>query len=350
MTARLHVDLAAFDHNLAVLQERVTPAELMLVVKDDAYGHGVARVIPPALAQGVAWIGAFDVPTARAVREVAGSATRIFVWMLPTKGEVAEAIALDLDLGVGDADLLEDVASVARSAAVVARVHLKIDTGLHRNGIRPEAWEAVVQRARRLEAERAIDVVGVWSHIAEASDDDDDDARALFETACAQARAAGLTPSLRHLAASSAASTRGEFRYDLVRVGAFAYGVAPAGGPTAGELGLRPVGRLTASVTEVHDVAVRIDVGAAHGLPSTLGGIVTVSTPGGRRRVIRIDPLHSVVAAWAGATVGDDVVVYGDHVIGEPTATELAEAIGTIGEEIVTRLSPRVARTDAGGA
>jgi len=346
MTPALRIDSAALRENLAVLRARVAPAELMLVVKDDAYGHQVSRVVPVALGEGVSWIGAFDVATARAVRAVAGERTRIFVWMLPTRDEVADAVALELDLGVGDVELLEDVAAVARVADATARVHLKIDTGLHRNGIRPEEWEDVVRRAAELQDGGTIEVVGVWSHIAEASDRDDDDARAAFDRALAQALRAGLTPSLRHLAASSAASARGEFRYDLVRVGAFAYGIAPAGGPTAADLGLTPVARLTAAVTGVDAAGVRIGIGSLHGLPSILGGAVEVSTPSGRRRLLSVGPLESIVQAWDGAAPADEVVVYGDPAAGHVSATALAEAIGTIGEEIATRVSPRVPRTD----
>ncbi len=83
MTAQLHVDLGAFGENLRVLRDRVAPAELMLVVKNDAYGHGVERILPRALEEGVTWVGAFDVATGRRVRRLAGEAIRVFVWMLP---------------------------------------------------------------------------------------------------------------------------------------------------------------------------------------------------------------------------------------------------------------------------
>ncbi|MFS0733024.1 alanine racemase [Microbacterium sp. 1P10UB] len=344
MTVQLRVDLGAFGENLRVLRDRVAPAELMLVVKNDAYGHGVERILPRALEEGVTWVGAFDVATGRRVRRLAGDEIRVFMWMLPDADDVAEAIDLQLDLGVGDAELLEDAAAAARRAATTARVHLKIDSGLRRNGIRPEEWETVVRRARRLEEQGVIEVIGLWSHIAEASDADDDDARAIFDRALTQARDAGLTPALTHLAASSAASARAEFRYDLVRIGAFAYGVAPAGGPSARDLGLRPIGTLTAAVTAVDGERVHVDAGFLHGLPTALGGAADVGTPAGRRPLLAVEPLESVVAGWGGAAPGDTVLLYGGEA-GEPTATEWAESIGTIGEEIVTRISPRVERT-----
>ncbi|MEV8272708.1 alanine racemase [Microbacterium sp. NPDC077184] len=347
MTARLIVDLHALDANIRRVQTGLAPAELMLVVKNDAYGHGISRVVPRASALGVAWFGAFDVVTAAAVRRAAGDGPRIFVWLVPGRQEIGDALMLDTDIGVGDADVLEDVAAVAADRSRRARVHLKIDTGLHRNGIRPEDWADAVGRARALQDAGLIEVVGIWSHIAEASDDEDDAARAAFDHAVGVARSAGLTPTLRHLAASAAGTMRPEFRYEMTRVGAFCYGIAPAGGPSAADLDLTPIGTLAASVVAVDadaDAAI-IDIGVFDGLPSLLAGRVDVGTPGGPRRLVTVGE-DSRVEGWPGMAVGDEVVIYGTGSRGEPTSTDLAETLDTIGEEIAVRLSPAVRRED----
>jgi len=229
VTARLHVDVTALASNIARVRETVAPAELMLVVKDDAYGHGLDAVVRAATAADVRWFGAFDVRTGIAVRANVGDDARIFAWIAASRDDLGAAIAARIDLGIGDAALLEELADAAADAGATPRVHLKIDTGLHRNGVRPEHWPAFVARAAELQSAGLIDVVGVWSHIAEASDAEDDDARAVFEAALALAEAAGIHPSVRHLAASAASFARPEFRYDMVRVGAFCYGIRSAG-------------------------------------------------------------------------------------------------------------------------
>ena len=348
MSPRLHIDLGALRANIARVRETVAPAELMLVVKDDAYGHGLVPVVRAAAADGVTWFGAFDVRTGRAVRAALGGAPRIFSWIAASRADLDEAIAADIDLGIGDADLLEDLARAARHARTRARVHLKIDTGLHRNGVRPEAWAAYVARAAALEADGLLEVVGVWSHIAEASDEEDDDARAVFEWALRAAHLAGLRPSLRHLAASAASFGRREFRYDMVRVGAFCYGIRSAGGPEARSLGLVPAATLEADVVAVERDEARLGIGALHGLPSSLAGRADVSTPDGARRLVRVGATESVVAGWPDASAGDVVVIYGDDATGEASSTDLAELIGTIGEEIAVRVSPLVPRIYAG--
>lgn len=341
MTAEFVVDLEAFARNVQTVRDTVSPAEAMLVVKDDAYRHGLDAIIARAVAAGVTWIGALDVVTGLAVRELAPEA-RIFTWMLAGRADVADAVAASLDLGIGTAELLEDVAAVTLAAGRAANVHLKIDTGLHRNGVRPEEWPAFVARAAELERAGAVHVVGVWSHISEASDADDDDSRAVFEAAVAQARAAGLAPERLHLAASAAAFARPEFRYDMVRIGAFHYGIRPAGGPSDADLGLEPVGSFVAPVRRVGPVDVIVDAGFTHGLLSSAAGHLFAATAVGRHPVTEIGPDTLRLPLADGIEPGQTVTVFG---AGEAdSATDLAERIGTIGEEIVLRLAADLPR------
>lgn len=341
----LQVDLNALAANIDAVRHHVAPSELMLVVKDDAYGHGLEQVVRRASREGVHWFGAFDVRESLRTRAAAGSSARIFSWLTVGTAEIGEALRADIDLGVGDPAFLEDIAEVARAAGLVARVHLKIDTGLHRNGIRPEEWDGVLERARSLQDGGALRLVGVWSHIAEASDADDDASRALFDRAVANAESAGFVLEVRHLSASAASHARPEFRYDLVRVGAFCYGVRSAGGAAESGMGIRPIARLVAPVTHIADDAVTIGVGAAHGLPSSLARRATL-TIGDRSRGIRaIGFAHTVIDRPAAAAEGGEIVVFGDR---GTSATDLAEAVGTVGEEILVRISPLVPRTYRG--
>jgi alanine racemase len=342
MTAELRVDLDVFAGNLDRVRAAVAPAEMMLVVKNDAYGHGLIPTVRRASAEGIRWFGAFDVPTGLAVRAELGAGARVFVWMTASADDAAAAVGADLDVGVGDADVLEDVAVAARRSGKRARIHLKIDTGLHRNGVRPEAWPSFVARAAALSTSGFVEVVGVWSHIAEASDTEDDAARAVFEEALEVVAAADLAPAHRHLAASAASFARPEFRYDLVRVGAFAYGVRSADGPSEEALGIRLSATLRADVTRVDESGVTVEIGAFEGLPSSLGGRVQVGTPVGLRNLLSIGD-ESLVEGWPEASVGDVVTIFGGAE-NEKSPTDLAEAIGSVGEEILVRLSPLVAR------
>ena len=305
------------------------------------------------------------VPTGAAVRAIPGPAARIFVWLIGGADDLRAGVAADLDLGIGDEALLDDLAG---SPAASARVHLKVDTGLHRNGIRPERWDAALARTAGLVGQGRAVLEGIWSHISEASDADDDDARALFLAARDAARAAGLEPRFSHLAASAAGFARGEFREDLVRVGAFSYGIRPAGGPGEVELTARdprlgpqparpravrgtcrmdlPMAHTVATCTAVDPAGVHLDCGRLHGLPSVLSGRFDVITPAGPRRVEAIGATSTALAPWDDARVGDEITVFGRGA--SRSATDLAELIDTIGEEIALRVSPSIPRVYAG--
>ncbi|WP_221584459.1 alanine racemase [Microbacterium sp. G2-8] len=341
-TAELRVDLGRLRRNVRAVRARMAPAEVLVVIKDDAYAQGVEPIVDAALDAGAVWFGGIDLASSLRAKAEAGDRARVLAWMTVSEEEAEAGIRGGLELGVGDISYLERIARAARSAGVVAPVHLKIDTGLHRNGVRPEAWAEFCAAARGWERESRIRVTGIWSHIAEASDDEDDVSRAVFDDAVDAARAAGLDPDVRHLAASAASWHRPEFRYDLVRVGAFCFGVRSEDGPDLP--GIAPVSSLVARVTGVVDAGVRIGIGAVDGLPSTLGGRVSVSTPAGPRELLRVDPFEAFVAAWPGAALDDEVVIFGSGASGEPTPTDLGEAIGTVGEEPLLRISPLVPR------
>lgn len=340
----LRIDLAVFADNIRTVRARVAPAELLLVVKDDAYGHGLDRIVMAAVQEQVSWFGSSDLETALAVRFLVGASPRILAWPAGGLARLRNAVAESIDLGVGDLALLDSAAAAAKECGVTARVHLKIDTGLRRNGFRPEQWGDALGRARGYEDAGLIEVVAVWSHIAEASDDEDDAARALFDDAVDAARQAGCAIELRHLAASAASFARPEFTYDLVRVGAFCFGIRSADGPSEQSLGIRPIASFEGAVTQVSTEGVTVALGSFDGVPSTLGARVEVGTPGGRRALLRVDEETMLVEAWPGAAVGDTVVLFGPGGAGEDSATTLAESIGTIGEEILLRVSPLVSR------
>ncbi|MGM1016399.1 MAG: alanine racemase [Actinomycetota bacterium] len=338
----LTISREQFRVNLEAVMRRLEPSRLMIVMKDDAYGHGAGWAAEDALRSGVHWFGSYDVATGVDLRRRLEGAPRIFAWATSDDDEVADALLHDLDLGVGSEAYLERVIAQAGALGRRARVHLKIDTGLHRNGIRPEDWDRVVARTRAAEDAGTLHLVGVWSHLSEASDEADDESHAVFTAACDAVARTGDAPEITHLTASAASWWRPELRGTVSRIGAFCYGIRSAGGPDLD--GVLPIATLSASVIALEDERVVIDAGSFDGIPSTLVG-VDVGTPGGVRRLERIIETTSDVASWEGAAIGDEVRIFGPGSWGETDATSLAERIGTVGEEILTRLAPRVRRS-----
>ncbi|SEC20084.1 alanine racemase [Paramicrobacterium humi] len=346
-SAVLHarVSRSALVDNARLVADRVSPAALAVVVKDDAYAHGLEEVVGTLRAAGVDRFGALDLATALRVRRLA-PAEMIFTWVFGENDDLRAAIDAELDLGVSYPAILERVAEAASALGRPARVHLKIDTGLHRAGVPPREWPAFVERAAILAGQGLIDVVGVWTHISEASWDADSASIHRFHAAIAALEAAGLTPSVRHLAASAASFERADARFDMVRVGAFVYGIAPGDGIGPAQLGLRPALRLTTTVSSVDNrngarVAM-IPVGGVHGLYTDAAGAVDVTISGRRHRVRAVGSTRSEIdVTGTGIVAGDEVVLFGDGSSGEAVLQEWADAMGTIGEELVIRLAAR---------
>lgn len=337
----LRLSRASLRANIAAVRLRVSPSSLMLVLKDDAYGHGLSWVVDTAVEEGVEWFGSYDIHSGLAVRRVAGGEARIFAWVTSTDAEIDDALLNDIDLGVGSIEYLRRIVTRAAAVGARARVHLKIDTGLHRNGVLPEDWATAVAEAREAERSGLVELVGVWSHIAEASDAEDDAAQVVFLDAVRMVKESGASPSAVHLTASAASWWRPELRGTVSRIGAFCYGIRSADGPDLE--GIVPVASLVATVTEVTDDGAFIGIGSFDGVPSTLSGAL-VGTPGGARELRSVGRTASLVEPWPAARVGDEVVLFGAGALGESSATTLAEQIDTVGEEILTRLTARVRR------
>ncbi|MDQ1553193.1 MAG: alanine racemase [Microbacteriaceae bacterium] len=338
------VDLDAYRANLATLETAVAPAGLMAVVKADAYGHGLIPMARAAVESGITWIGALDLGTGLELRSAGiGREISIFAWLLGPDEDYRTAINAGIDLGVSTIHQLNQVADAG--ARTRARLHLKIDTGLHRNGASEQEWPTLVRRALELEREGIAEVYAAWTHIAEASDDEDSEAISRFDGAVATAEALGARFSLRHLAASAAGLLRSDSRFDLVRMGAFTFGISPGGGIAPDELGLVPVMTLSSHAVEGPDGSIVLPIGFGDGLSSVVAGRVGVATANGRR------PIESVGLDFVqvdGLAVGDRVVFFGNGAAGEPTLQEWADSTGTIGEEIVTRLGKHLYRSYLG--
>ena len=368
------IDLAAVRSNLAVFEAAVGGPQVMAVVKADAYGHGMARIAQEARSIGVPWLGVALLSEARALRQ-SGDTGRILAWLwAPGDPDLESCVSSDVDISVSSLWALAEVAEHAQRVGVRARVHLKVDTGLSRNGASVDDWAGLVSAAREAQDAGAIEVVGVWSHLANADlpgDSSVDDQRAQFEAASAVAIDSGLDPEVRHLANTAAALGYPDTRYDLVRLGIGMYGVPPSTPGSAATLGLTSVMTLRSRLALVKTIpagqsvsygsswtaqrATRVGLvplGYADGVPRSASGRAEVLLAGVRCPVIGRIAMDQFVIAIDDriddARAGDEVVVFGDEASGAPTADDWAVASDSIGYEIVTRVSGRVPRRYVG--
>ncbi len=372
--AECQVDLDAVTANVEVLRRCAPGSALLAVVKADAYGHGLVPVAGAALEGGADWLGTALLSEAVALRR-AGIDVPLLAWLwAPGDDDLGACVEGDIDVTVSSAEQLGAVEAVALELGRRARVQLKIDTGLGRNGCLPAQWPALVAEAERAEASGRVQVTGVWSHfaVADAPSSELNAAQlAVFDQALDVVAASRLRPEVRHIANSAATLVNPRAHYDLVRPGIAVYGVSPGGelGPPD-EYRLAPAMTLRARLTLVKEVPAGqgvsygheyvtdrptrlglVPLGYADGVPRAAGGRAPVLAAGRIRSIAGRVCMDQFMLDLGDdpAKAGDEVVLFGDPARGEPAAEDWAVAAGTIGYEIITRLGPRMARTHVRG-
>ncbi|MEU1184408.1 alanine racemase [Streptomyces sp. NPDC005820] len=370
--ARAEIDLGALRANVRTLRAKAPGAAFMAVVKADGYGHGALACARAAVAAGAEWVGTATPEEALALR---GSGqlpadVRIMCWLWTPGGPWREAVEADLDVSVSGLWALEEVMLAAHAVRKPARVQLKADTGLGRNGCQPgEDWDRLVAAALEAEEGGLLRITGLWSHFACADEPGHPSVAAqlgLFREMIAHAEARGVRPEVRHIANSPATLTVPDSHFDLVRPGVAMYGLSPS--PqlgSAADLGLRPVMTLAASLALVkrvpggHGVSYGhhyvtpgattlglVPLGYADGIPRHASGTGPVLVAGKWRTVAGRIAMDQFVVDLGGEEpgAGAEAVLFGPGDRGEPTAEDWAQAAGTIGYEIVTRIGARVPR------
>lgn len=344
------------------LMRRLAPApHVMAVVKADGYGHGAITAARAALEAGADMLGVADLDEAFELR-AAGIDAPLLAWIHPTGADLAAAAEAGVTVGINSIDQLRRAVAAAHRGAI----HVKVDTGLSRNGVARDEWAPFVDELAAAVGSGAVRLSGVFSHLSNTSPDDDRAQIAAFDEFVDAVRAANLEPGLRHLAASAGALDHPSARYDMVRLGMSIYGLPPEDHHR--ELPLVPAMELSAEVVNVKRVPAAsgvsygyryrttrpttlalVPLGYADGIPRhTEGASVLIGDQ--RMPVVgRVAMDQFVVDAGDHpVAVGDRAILFGDpRATGAPSALDWADAAGTIGYEIVTRLGRRVTRTRA---
>ena len=362
--AEVHTGLIS--HNVAIVAQRTAPVQVWAVVKANGYGHGAVPVAQAALAGGATGLCVAIVDEGVALRRAGITAPILLLSEQPPE-------LSDLIVGYQ----LTPTVTTTRGAAVLAAsaaaadqtitVHIKVDTGMHRVGVAPNE---VVSLASFISSYESLTIEGVYTHFA-AADDPSHPVNAsqlsAFNAVLDGLSSRGINPPLVHAANSAAALANEPSRFTMVRLGIAMYGLRP--GPGVAELcaGLIPAMSLKARVSAVRwveageavsygltkpltngSLIATVPIGYADGVPRALGRTnIQVLLNGIPRTIagtITMDQLMIDCESDSSVTVGDEVVLIGkqgEHAI---TSDDWADAIGTIGYEIVCGISPRIFR------
>lgn len=356
----LRVDLAALKKNLALIKQRVSPARVLAVVKDNAYGHGIAECAKALADGGADYFGVAFVEEARAIR-----AARISLPILAFGGiwepQVPEALKLKVELTISSIDKLQAVQRAACSENIIAKVHLKIDTGMNRIGVRKESATKLADAAL---ACSNIEIAGVYSHFACADEPDNDFTARQFEDFISCTAQLGSSALIRHISNSGAVIQYPEMSLDMVRVGAALYGVAPSP-ELRGRLPLTPVMSLHSRVVYFKVVkkgqsvsygrkwhaerdtrVITVPVGYGDGYPRGLSNNGSVLVGGKVCPVIGavcMDQLMVDIGQQGSAYNGDEVVLM-DGRIDDLSCEVLATHSGLIPHAVLVGFNARLPR------
>ncbi len=376
---RLEVDTAALRHNARQLRSLVRPpARLLAVVKANGYGHGLELAARAFLDGGADVLGVHALEEALALRR-AGFGAPILVLGPLAASEVVAAAAADCDITVGSPEGVAAVAAAAR-ADVALRVHLKVETGVNRQGVREEDLAAAVAV---LAAAPGVQLVGLSSHFADIEDTTDHGfarrQQARFDAFVRSVADLGHASLCRHMSCSAAALLWETSHRDLARVGIAAYGVWPSretlvSARLAGrqDLELRPAMTWKVRLSQVKSVPAGetvgygrtwlaptdsriavLPVGYADGYPRALSGRAHVLVRGRRAPVrgrICMNLCMVDVTHVPGAEAGDDAVLLGRQGGDAISCEQMAEWLGTIPYEVLTLPRSTWRRVEVDGA
>ena len=366
--ACVEVNLSAIAQNFKSIKSRTT-ADVLAVVKADAYGHGLIPVSKALEDAGADWFGTALLEEAINLRK-AGILKPIISWLTPLGEDFKSAIDLDIDLGIPSIDLLNEVIKAASLTGKAARIHLEIDTGMSRGGVLSE-WDQLIKSVLVGVNLKQLKVIGIWSHFARADEPDElmnQEQLSLFEEKVNQAKAAGLDVQFIHIANSAALFTNKSSHKNIIRSGIALFGLSPDI-KTIGDsssLGLKPAMKLKAKLNLVKEVKSGSSVGYggtavlksdtklgvvalgyADGIPRNTNNLAGVFVDKKRAPIIgrvSMDQFVVDLGITSTAKTGDEVIVFGDGSSGEYTVDEWAKAANTINYEIITRIGPRVPR------
>lgn len=339
------IDLKALRENFKYIKAKAG-VPVLAVVKADAYGHGLVPCAKAAVEAGADYLGTALLEEAFTLRE-AGIKAPVLAWLNAPGLDYAKAVALDIEIGVSSLAVFDEV-----NAIPGAKIHLKVETGMGRNGFSNE-WPELLTRD-------LSKVVGVMMHFARADEPNEaqnQEQIANFESKVKELDQLGIKP-LRHISNTAATLSNESAKYDMVRVGIAMYGMSPLGK----DQNLKPIMKVRAKLVLVKELPAGhsigygatvktsaptkigiVAMGYADGIPrNAIGAGVTFNGQSapliGR---VSMDQIAVDLGANSAAKSGDWVTVIGENY----DAYDWAKACGTIHYEITTRMAPRIKRS-----
>ena len=361
---RAEVNLDAIANNIHAARKNLKDTTMLCaVVKANGYGHGAVPVARACDEAGADWFAVAILQEAVELREAGITKPILVLGAMPARKEIADiCVKFDISHAVFDEERLLLLNEAGVKQGKKAKIHIALDTGMHRIGVKIEEAAAFALKASKL---KGIEIEGLFSHFSHA--DADDKGYAAFQfaqyTKGAEAiEAAGVRIPIKHICNSAGIAELPQYQMDMVRLGITLYG-PPASGAKEAYRDFRPAMVLKTQVgfvkklpagrdvsygrtftTKKESVIATLPIGYADGVSRHLSNAGYMVVRGQKAPVagrICMDQMMLDVTDIPGVQIGDDVIIYGGP---ELPAEEVADMAGTIPHELFCTLSPRVPR------
>ena len=355
------IDLAAIRANFRHLRDIAQGSIVCPVIKADAYGHGALAIAHELEREGAQFCSVALAKEALDLRE-SGIQMPLLIFGAPEHSSSSLAIRLGCAQTIYTEEHVRILASAAKSVGKKAKAHIKIDTGMNRQGL---PWTKARSFAGLLADYPEIFVEGIYSHFADADSPDPsftDLQMKRFSIALESFERVGITPKYRHIANSAGMVLYPRTRLDMVRPGILLYGLRPAPNIELPE-GFEPALTLTTGIVYIREVPAEesisygrtfttkrfsriglMPIGYADGYPRALSNRASVLIRGVRAPVVGrvcMDMTMIDLTGIAGARVGDEVLLFGGRTL---PVSEISNLLSTIDYEVVCMISKRVPR------
>jgi alanine racemase len=352
------IDTKAFKNNLEYLRKKSGGADVMPVLKANAYGHGIVEIAKICRKLGVKYIGVATLGEAIQIRN-SGDRGRILGWLYDVNSnQVKDTVAKNIDIGIFDETHIPIISkSLPKNAK--ANIHLFVDTGIDRNGV---PYEKAIDAAKEIVSDPKFNLVGVMTHLCCAEIKNHGPTKnqfKLFRKLRKDLADINIKPELFHIG-----GTNGTLNYDvsdfpMVRCGAGFYGVdmpqdknlTPAMSLTSKIIQLKyitkgdGVGYERKYIAHHKEYIAIVPIGYADGLPEIPHEKIHVTVNGTKRKVLGLESMDQIVIqARKGDKIGDEVRFFGDKKKGFTHPIDFAKSGEIAGLNLITHVGNRVNR------
>ncbi|MEI6327111.1 MAG: alanine racemase [Candidatus Roizmanbacteria bacterium] len=364
-----YIDLAKYTQNLSKIKSQIgRDVSIMAVVKANAYGHGIIEIAQAAAAQKVRYLGVACLYEARQLRE-AGITYPIMVIDYIDPDSCDEALDLSLTLTVMDPQVIACLAKLSKKRGQITKVHLKVDTGMHRAGCDPDECDDLVDLIR---SSPFLELEGVFTHFANGEDPDQTHMHSqlkLFNSIVSKLHKRNIFPPLIHAANSAAMLTDRSTHFTMVRPGIITYGInpLPKGHPLYKKVSddFLPILQLTSQIIHIRTLGSGEHIGYGSTYTTTRKSRIALVPIGygdglmrqcqSTRQMIVLGKKVPFVGRISmdqcsidvtdiKAKVGDRVIIIGTERSSHISVSDLANESSTIDYEVLTNIMPRITR------